>query len=491
MSHDETRHNRFEVLHVNITRRTNGNIIFREQMESALVGLGGFSIRHVPAIMKAILKKKRNLIMAYYPLFRANLLGAYPDKDIDQLWESIVLSPALVERGALYTHLAHGEGEFPDCAVCYGIKNKFPVHPTVVMDGEGFKPGSLDQKTRNFKIDVVLGLLARYKKEEKVLADSNVIVIDYIEDIPTTKLMDALDGLPTDIGRPGFPDDISVEPLDHKGGEIHFDMLRPKGEPLSAAAKDVLAKNYLKPEDLAKSFDAVIGGEIKIIPSKKTDFSASRVHVVKAGDIHKRKKLNLEIKEIPQEEALRRGVMHSYMGRLPGCTCRDGEDHDLCPVCHKHSMRGMSRIAKDLGVCIVTAEQGQRLDTKAMAESHEVGKLIQKEDMEAWVALYKDGMPDGTPIQDYDLHHPPGGDRLMRMRTDIKPLKEVEELLGVPTNMAHIGGIPQPTVTDMVTEDDLAQKEIVEPEVCKCNVWAGCTCGVMERERARKAKEEG
>ena len=82
MNH-ETRHNRFEVLYNNITRRTNGNIIFREQMEAVLISLGGFSIRHVPAIMKAILKKKRILIMAYYPLSRANLLGAYPEKDID------------------------------------------------------------------------------------------------------------------------------------------------------------------------------------------------------------------------------------------------------------------------------------------------------------------------------------------------------------------------------------------------------------------------
>lgn len=441
MNH-ETRHNRFEVLYNNITRRTNGNIIFREQMEAVLISLGGFSIRHVPAIMKAILKKKRSLIMAYYPLFRANLLGAYPDKDIDQLWESIVLSPALVETGALCNHLAHGEGYSSDCGVCFAIKNKFPVHPTVVMADEGFKPGSLDDKTRHLNIDVVLGLLERYKKEEKVLADSNVIVID---DMAT------LDGLPADLGKPGF----------------HFDMLRPKGEPLSAAAKDVLAKTYIKPEELAKSFDELCKESDPIVIKKKTDFSASRVHVVKAGDIHKRDKLNLEIKEISQEEALKRGVMYSYIGRLPGCTCRDGEDHDLCPACHEHSMRGMKKIAEDLGVCIVTAQQ--------------------KKDEDRWVERYMDGGPKGEPIKDYDLHHT-NGERLMRMQTAIKPLKEVEELLGVPAANQH----STPIVADLGSpDDDMAQKEIVEPEVCKCNVWAGCTCGVMERERARKAKEEG
>lgn len=416
MNH-ETRHNRFEVLYNNITRRTNGNIIFREQMESALVSLGGFSVRHVHTIMRAILKKQTHRITAYYLLFRANLLGAYPEKDIDQLWESIVLSPALVETGALCNHFAHGEGYSSDCGVCFAIKNKFPVHPTIVMSGEGFKPGSLDDKTRHLNIDVVLGLLERYKKEEKVLADSNVIVIDN---------MATLDGLPADLGKPGFPD------LDNFcKGEFRFDMLRPKGEPLSAAAKDVLAKTYIKPKENSPT---VI---------KKT--------------------------ETPQEEGLKRGVMHSYIGRLPGCTCRDGEDHDLCPACHEHSMRGMKKIAEDLGVCIVTAQQ--------------------KKDQDRWIERYMDGGPKGEPIKDYDLHHT-NGERLMRMRTGIKPLKEVEKLLGV-TAVQHVGQPSTPTVTDLVTEDDLAQKEIVEPEVCKCNIWAGCTCGVMERERASKAKEEG
>jgi hypothetical protein len=500
---DEIRHNRFEVLHANITRRTNGNIIFREQMESALVSLGGFSIRHVPTIMKAILKKKRTAILAYYPLFRANLLGSYPDKDIDQLWESIVLSPALVEAGALCNHLAHGEGHSSDCAVCYAIQNKFPAHPAVQLsDG----PGSLEQKTRTLNIDVVLGLLQRFKAEEKILADSNVIVIDSIDDIPPDALMKALDSLPSDIG--GFP-----------GAFADF---RAKGEPISAAGKAALEKTYLKPgTDLAKSYEEVMkaGATIRFMPldAGKSGSLNGRVHVVKAGDILKRKGIELSIKEIPPDTV--NTIYLQHYGKLPGCTCRDGEDHELCPVCHEHSMRGMNYLrdqaVKD-GVTIVTAQQN--VATQITDKDRWLLDNTDTKDDAEWMKRYDDGMRSGTPIEDYDLHYRSDGDRLMHMIppknlkkvADLVEVDEEEPLLGVPAPniVADLTGPDgedacivngRKTVKHLVRaaevggpypEDDLPQKESVEPEVCKCNIWAGCTCGVMARERERKKDDE-
>jgi len=454
---DLERHDRFEMILANITDRTNGNIIFREQMEDALMGLGGFSIRQTPTIMKAILKKRQHPLMAFYDLFRANLLGAYPDKEIDQMWESIVLSPALVETGSFLTHMQHqneGAAENKHCAVCYGIKNKLPVITAQQLKEIPALPGSYEEKFKDWKMPAILALVKQLKEDE---------------------------------GK--YPNTIVIDSHVPKGGiQFTFDLLRAKGEPISDKAKEILKDKYIKPdESLVKSYEEVLKPDqiITILPplKDKPDYSATRVHKIPGKKIPEGSCCVLGQIEADMLKERGKSIVFDYHSKPLGCTCRDGKDHDLCPKCHEVAMKGMN-VSKQ----ITDEDRWGSLDTKAMAESHEAGKLKQAEDMEAWVERYKDNMVAGQVIDDApDKMYPPDRDRLMIMRPMMKTLKEVDEILdGPPLGVPAINGVHHFTSAEVTGEDDSK-----EPEVCKCNIWAGCTCGVMERERARKAQEEG
>lgn len=440
---------------------TQGHIVFREQILMLLTDIGRFPNSHREIILKTILKKRIG-VHAYGDLFKASMNSEWFGDEKKDLWNRILSSPAFPRSSLASFRVVHAEEHAVRnlaCPICYCLHHDISLEKyDYLLHGHGYgaKCPVCDWEKANKK-NLAEAMVAG---KASIKLDTPIGAFDGQIFTPGTRNEKL--GLPED----AHPLEVATKAIDKlatyanniEGSRVVIEDMEEVMPDLCFIPEAEVAKLWLMDENKLEAANKPIL-EDDLSRLKMSSEEDPRNMMMLRPNTSTLEQIQKAVNDL---KALDNGIAMAMGEKVEptGCTCNP-EAADLCYTCLKGSVEKCTCVGKWMLYSIHDVNEPCSHCWKMMAAAMKKCTCGGK---------WKDD--EGEPCE--------------ACRPDYENIKRVEKLASGPevpfVKEGEIHGI-------LKGRAELAEsfKAVMAMDpVCTCNIWAGCTCGVMEAERGAK-----